>query len=162
NDGNLKLNNIQISDDHGTIDTNNCTTLAPTACCSYTGSYSVASPSTCSFSDQVSVTAGNVLTSDTASSGDGATCSVNPTARISATKSCTNALVTNASTGHLQDKVAFNGQVCTSNSGTNGDVKLTSVQLSDDQGTIDTTDCTGTLARGACCSYSGSYFPTSL
>ena len=121
--------------------------------------YSVSQPSNCSFTDTVNVTASNPLTSDTATGMHDATCSASPTARIEVTKSCTNHLVTNATTGHLEDKVDFSGTVCASRAGTNSDVKLNNLMVSDDQGGITSNNCSS-LVRGACCQYSGSYFPT--
>jgi hypothetical protein len=49
--------------------------------------------------------------------------------------------------------------VCASDGGVNSDVQLTGVTVSNDKGGITSEDC-DTLARGACCSFSGFYFPT--
>jgi len=157
NTGNLKLTGVSVSDDKGGVTAQPSSTLDPGACSPYSGSYS---STVCTNNDTVTATATSAITSASVSKQATATCSTNPVARISVTKSCTNKLVLNASTSRLEDRVDFSGTVCAKDSnGTNSDVQLTGVSLIDDKGGV-ATPPSSTLAPGACSSYSGTYFPT--
>src|SRR5437867_7626152 len=157
NTGNQELTGVSVSDDKGGVTAQPSSTLDPGACSPYSGSYS---STVCTNNDTVTATATSAITSASVSKQATATCSTNPVARISVTKSCTNKLVLNASTSRLEDRVDFSGTVCAKDSnGTNSDVQLTGVSLIDDKGGV-ATPPSSTLAPGACSSYSGTYFPT--
>ena len=177
NTGNLALSGISVTDTDNdktvTFDQAACTSLPPapsggTSCCGYSGHYS---STVCSNTDHVTATGTSALTCDTPSSMDSATCTVGPVPRLAVRKSCTDALALNATTGHLEEQVTFSGKVCAcdaidstgacSSTATNSDVQLTISDVHDTPSATITGNCANqTLARGGCCSFGGSYFPT--
>ena len=165
NDGNVPLTGITLTDvPTATFDTfsngqtNGSATLDPGNSFDYTGHYTSRS---CTLNDTVTVTAtstaGGVSKTATAMASASCTATIHP--RIRVTKCCQNHLVADSS-GHLVQQVDFKGQVCAKDSsGTNSDVQLTGVTLTDNKGGV-TTAPSATLNPGACSPYSGKYFPT--
>jgi hypothetical protein len=154
NTGTDALKSVSVSDDKGGVTTPPSSTLAPGTCSNYSGGY----PSTtCPNSDTVTASGTGVLSGTTQTATATASCLATCTPGISVTKDCINKLVLNSQTNRLEVRVDFSGQVCA----TGSNVQLTGVSASNDQGGV-TTQPSSTLAPGACSSYSGSYFPSSL
>jgi hypothetical protein len=182
NTGSELLHNVVISDNPVSSDIAPAVygqapggTLAAGAAFNYTGSYTGNVPpgscvvnnpttgvATCTFSDIARVDA--LSPSDVAvSATDPASCTTTVTPKITVTKDCTTTLVTTDAANRLVVKNVVSGQVC--NNGTDTDVQVTITSLTDTDvtdGSLFTSLTPKVLAVGACGSYSGFYFPTTL
>jgi hypothetical protein len=151
NTGDVDLTGVQVVDDHAGALLRNVT-LAPTACASYSGSYT---SSTVSNTDTVTATGTGARNTGTVTGTDTATCQAAANKGISVTKTCDLDLAPVT----LQDGapalaifIDINGEVCN-----DGNVELTGVHVVDNRaGTV----LTGvTLAPAACLAYRGRYIP---
>jgi hypothetical protein len=99
------------------------------------------------------------MVSDTES----AVCEATLVPRISVTKQCETLLVLDEATNKLTVTVSFSGEVCAKDDQGDSNVQLTGVSVVETHdGQSQTVLSNATIAPGACQSYSGSFFPTSL
>jgi hypothetical protein len=162
------LYNVTVTDtpSNGTPQTFNLGTLAGGQSATFSGTFTTTqNPAT----NNASVVGSSSPdgTGNVSATADQATCptlALNP--RFSVDKTCTVVLV--VVNGVIQVAVDYRGTVCAASStsgGTPSDVFIDSVSVRDDNGTPDpstgddTTISIGSLAPGACATYSGRYFP---
>jgi hypothetical protein len=151
NTGDVDLTGVQVVDDHaGTLLSN--VTLAPTACASYSGSYT---SSTVSNTDTVTATGVGARNSGTVTDTETAACQAAANTGLSVTKTCDldlAAVTLQDGAPALAIVIDINGQVCNE-----GNVELTGVHVVDNRaGTV----LTGmTLPPASCLAYHGRYLP---
>ena len=162
------LYNVTVTDTphNGTPQTFNLGTLAGHQSASFQGTFTTTeNPATNNASVAASSTPDGPI--DVTATADQATCpTLTLSPRFSVDKSCSVALVVVG--GVVQVAVDYRGTVCAASStsgGTPSDVFIDNVAIRDDSGTPDPatgddqTMVIGTLAPGACATYSGRYFP---